>query len=124
MRYELMNDSDAEFIAPKEIELTDNPECFDTRSKCLYVLKEGTRPTKKLETNKRRKNPDTPITWKSIIYPRFMRAEFPPNLTEAFELSTSKNKLLILMFSLSYLFNKATYICNKTGGTFSPMPRK
>ena len=71
MRYELMNDSDAELIAPKEIELTDSPECFDTRSKGLYVVKEGTRPTKELETNKRRKNPDTPITWKNIICPRF-----------------------------------------------------
>ena len=58
MKFELMNDSDAEFIAPKEIKLTDNPECFDTRSKRLYVVTEGTRPTKELETNKRRKNPD------------------------------------------------------------------
>ena len=67
MKYELMNDSDAEFIAPKEIELTDNPECFDTRSKRLYVVKEGTRPTKELETNKEGK---IPITWKNTIYPR------------------------------------------------------
>ena len=33
------------------------------------------------------------------------------------------NKLLIVLFSLRCLFNKATFILNKTGGSFWPIPR-
>ena len=60
-------------------------------------------------------------TFKRIV---FWRADFPTNLTKVLKVLMPMNKLLILIFWLSYLFNKATSICNKTGGTFSSMPRK
>ena len=54
---ELMNDFDTEFIAPKEIELTDNPEnvsglALDAN---VHVVDEGTTHTKGLETKKKKK---------------------------------------------------------------------
>ena len=54
----------------------------------------------------------------------FLRVELSTNLMKVLELSVFMNRLLILMFWLRYFFKKATYIRNKTGGSFSPIPRK
>ena len=48
---ELMNDSDTEFIAPEEIELTDQL----TPLANVHFADEGITHTKELETNKKRK---------------------------------------------------------------------
>ena len=61
---ELMNDFDMEFIAPKEIELTDNPDNVNALilASNLHVVDQGTTHTKEeLETKReksRRKYPD------------------------------------------------------------------
>ena len=61
---ELMNDNDTEFIAPEEIELTDNPAN-------VHVVDEGTTHTKELKTNKKRNKSEenTPIIWKRKVSP-------------------------------------------------------
>ena len=65
---ELMNDFDTEFIAPEEIELTDNPDSASVliSEAKVYVVDKGTTHTKELETNKKRKKPaeNNLITWK------------------------------------------------------------
>ena len=55
-----MNDSDTEFIAPEEIEFTDNRDNASVLKPELndHVFEEGTTHTKELETNKKRKNPE------------------------------------------------------------------
>ena len=53
----------------------------------------------------------------------FLRAEFSSNLTKVLQLLIFMNKLLIVLFWLRCLFNKATFILNKTGGSFWPIPR-
>ena len=53
---ELMNDSDTEFIASErdwKNRQSRQCKCFDTRSKTIYVIGEGTTHTKELETNKK-----------------------------------------------------------------------
>ena len=54
----LMNDSDTEFIAPEEIELTGNPENASVLAPeaNVHVVDKGTTHTKELETNKTKKN--------------------------------------------------------------------
>ena len=54
---ELMNDSDMEFIAPEEIELTDHSEnkIVLTPLANVHFADEGITHTKELETNKKRK---------------------------------------------------------------------
>ena len=68
-----MNDSDMEFIALEEIELTDNlgngnvlmPDAN------IYVANKKTAHAKELETNKNRKEPEenAPIGWKGYVSP-------------------------------------------------------
>ena len=55
----LMNDFDTEFIAPEEVELTDNPGNMSalTLERNVHVVDQGTMHTKELETNKRREKP-------------------------------------------------------------------
>ena len=127
---ELMNDTDAEFTAPEEIELTDNPENVSvlTAEASVYVAGKETTHTKELETDKKRKKSeeDTPSHGNAIflhILERivFLRTEFFSNLTKILQLSISMNKLLILMFWLTYLFNEATSIRNKKAGVYTPI---
>ena len=62
----LMNDSDTEFIAPEEIELTGNPENASvlTPEANVHVVDKGTTHTKELKTHKTKKKTEenTPIT--------------------------------------------------------------
>ena len=57
---ELMNDSDTEFIAPEEIELTGNPGNASvlTPEANVRVADKGTKHTNELEKNKKRKTPE------------------------------------------------------------------
>ena len=68
-----MNDSDTEFIALEEIELTKNPGNTNvlTPEANIHVADEGITHTKELETNKKRWNPEenTPISWKCNVSP-------------------------------------------------------
>ena len=68
-----MNDFDTEFIAPEEVELTDNPDNVSalTLEANVHVVDQGTTHTKELETNKKKKKPEenTHITWKRNIPP-------------------------------------------------------
>ena len=70
---ELVNDFDMEFIAPKEIELTDNPDNVNALilASNLHVVDQGTTHTKEELETKKEKNPEesTPITWKCKISP-------------------------------------------------------
>ena len=52
-----MNDFDTEFIAPEEVELTDNPDNVSalTLKANVHVVDQGTTRTKELETNKKKK---------------------------------------------------------------------
>ena len=53
----LMNDFDTEFIAPEEIELTDNPSNVSALrlEVNIHVVDQGTTHTRELEANKKRK---------------------------------------------------------------------
>ena len=53
----LMNDCDTEFIAPEEIELTDNPSNVSALrlEVNIHVVDQGTTHTRELEANKKRK---------------------------------------------------------------------
>ena len=53
----LMNDFDTEFIAPEEIELTDNPSNVSALrlEVNIHVVDQGTTHTTELEANKKRK---------------------------------------------------------------------
>ena len=55
-----MNDSDTEFIAPEEIELTGNPDNASvlTPEANVHVVDKGTKHTNELEKNKKRKTPE------------------------------------------------------------------
>ena len=70
----LMNDFDTEFIAPEEIELTDNPGNMSalTLERNVHVIDQGTMHTKELQKNKKRKKKpegSTPIIWKRNVSP-------------------------------------------------------
>ena len=128
-----MNDSDTVFIAPEVVKLTDNLDNVTvlTPEVNVHVVDKGTTHTKELETNKKRKNQKkiphlhgNAMFLHSLKRIVFLMAEFPNNLTKGLQLWICMNKLIILMFWLNYLFNKATSFCNKTGETFSPIPRK
>ena len=104
---ELMNDSDTEFIASEEIDLTKIPGNTSvlTSEANVQAVDEGATHTKELQANKMRKKPEvrTPITWKRKflhILERitFLRADFPNNLKKVLQLSISIKKSLILMF--------------------------
>ena len=63
--HKLMNDSDTEFIAPEEIELTGNPKNASVLAPeaNVHVVDKGTTHTKELETNKTKKTEEnTPLT--------------------------------------------------------------
>ena len=71
-----MNDSNTEFIASEEIEITDNADnaIVMTSEAKVDVVDEGITPTKEIETNKKRKKSDEipiPITWKHRVSPHF-----------------------------------------------------
>ena len=125
---ELINDSDTELIAREEVKFTENLDNATvlTPEANFHVADEGTTHIKELETYKKTKN------WKKIpqwhrnatflhILKRivFLMEQFPKNLTKVLQLLIYMTKLLILMFWLNCLFNKATSICNKAGGIFS-----
>ena len=88
---ELMNDFDTKFIAPEEIELTDNPENvrleFDIEAN-VHVVEKGTTHTRELEKNKRKKSQ------KKVLQSHGNTRL----LTKVIQLSIFMNKLLILMF--------------------------
>ena len=88
---ELMNNFDTKFIAPEEIELTDNPENvrleFDIEAN-VHVVEKGTTYTRELERNKRKKSQKKVL--QSHGNTRFS--------TKVIQLSIFMNKLLILMF--------------------------
>ena len=108
----LMNDFDREFIAPEEIELTDNPGNVSalTLELNVYVIDQGTTHTKELETNKKRKKARSKIPQSHgnamflhiLVKIVFLRAELLANLTKVLQHSIYMNKLLILMFSPRY----------------------
>ena len=88
---ELMNDFDTKFIAPEEIELTDNPENvrleFDIEAN-VHVVEKGTTHTRELERNKRKKSQK-----------KVLQSHGNTRLsTKVIQLSIFMNKLLILMF--------------------------
>ena len=88
---ELMNDFDTKFIAPEEIELTDNPENvrleFDIEAN-VHVVEKGTTHTRELEKNKRKKSQK-----------KVLQSHGNTRLsTKVIQLSIFMNKLLILMF--------------------------
>ena len=70
---ELMNDSDIEFIAPEEVELTNNPENARilTPEANVHVVDQGITHTKELETIKKRKKLKKIILikWKHNVSP-------------------------------------------------------
>ena len=115
---QLMNDFDTEFIAPAEIELTDNQDNVSalTLEANVHVVDQGTTHeiTKDKQKDKKRQKKVPPITWKRNISSHslkriaFLRAELPTNLTKVLQLSIYMNKLLILMFWLRYV-----YACSK-----------
>ena len=88
---ELMNDFDTKFIAPEEIELTDNPENvrleFDIEAN-VHVVEKGTTHTRELERNKKKKSQ------KKVLHSHG-NTRFS---TKVIQLSIFMNKLLILMF--------------------------
>ena len=95
-----------------------------------YVNK-GTTNTKELKTNKKRKKQKkVPRSHGNARFLHilkrtvFLRAKLPTKLTKVLQFSIFMNKFLILMSWLRYLFNKATSIPNKIGGSFSPMTWK
>ena len=83
---------------------------------------------------KRQKKPEesTPITWKrkvslhsqeNCLLEGRVANQFDKSAS-AFNIFEQIINLDVLIEILIYLFKKATSICNKTGGSFSPMPRK
>ena len=128
----MINDFDAKIIAPEEIKLTDNLDkasALTLEVNVHFVDKENTH-SNELEINKNRKSQNKVLRshgnarffhiLERIV---FLRAELPTSLRRVLKLSIFMNNLLILMFWLRYLFNKVTYIRNKTGGSFSKIPR-
>ena len=84
----LMNDSDTEFIAPEEIELTGNPENASVLAPeaNVHVVDKGTTHTKELETNKTKKQKKIHHSHGNAMLLHilerivFFKAEFPTNL--------------------------------------------
>ena len=128
-----MNDRDTEFKAPEEIKLTDNPDNMSalTLEANVHVVDQGTTYSKELETKKEKKS-QKKIPWShdNTTFPHILqriavlRAEMPVYLTQVLQLLIFMNKLLILMFWLRYLFNKAISIRKKIGENVSLMLRK
>ena len=116
---ELMNDCATKFIASEEIKLTDNQDnaVVFTSEVNVYVVDKRTTYTKWLKTNEKRKNLEE-NTWKDKVSVHFQekcllegRAFY--RFYESASVLTPMNKLLILLFWLNYLFNKATSIQTK-----------
>ena len=130
---ELMNDFDTEFIAPEEIELIDNLDNVSVLKPeaNVHVVDEGTTHTKEPEINKKRKNPqdNIPNTWKRNVSSHFREnCLLEGRVYYQFDKSASAFNILEQIINLDILIelvvNKAISVCNKAGGTFSPMPRK
>ena len=71
---ELMSDFDMLFIAPEEIEFTNNPDNASvlTSEANVHVVDKGTTHTKGIETKKREKpEENTPTTLKRNVSPHF-----------------------------------------------------
>ena len=104
----LMNDFDTEFIAPEEIELTDNPSNMSalTLEGNVHVVDQGTTYIKEQETNKKRKksHKEVPRSYGNAMFLQifkridFLRAELRTRLMKVFHPLIFMNKLLILMF--------------------------
>ena len=104
----LMNDFDTEFIAPEEIELTDNPGDMSalTLEGNVHVVDQGTTHIKEQETNKKRKksHKEVPRSYGNAMFLQifkridFLRAELRTRLMKVFHPLIFMNKLLILMF--------------------------
>ena len=114
-----MNDFDTEFRALEEVELTDNPGNVSvlTLKANVHCFDQWTTHTKELETNKKRKKTEesTPLAWKRNVSPHsreycLLEGKVANQNDESVSASDIINKLLILMFWLIYLFNKATSI--------------
>ena len=133
---QLMNHFNTEFIAPEDIELTNNPGNVGavTLEANVHVVDKGTTHKNNYRQTKRKINPEksTPITWKCNISPHSQENyllkgrvanQFEKNAS-ALDIFEQIINLNVLIEVLVYLFKKVTSICNKTGGSFSPMSRK
>ena len=119
----LMNDFDTEFIAPEDIELTDNPDDMSalTLEGNVHVVDQGTTQIKEQETNKKRKKSHKEVSRSNgnamflQILKRFvfLRAELRTSLMKVLHPLIFMNKLLILMFWLRYLFKKQPLFAKK-----------
>ena len=129
-----MKNCGTEFIASEEIKLTDNQYNASvlTPEANVYVDDEWTTYNKKLETDKKRKKPEenSPITWKRNVSPHsqesylledrdFYQLDEGAPAFNVYEQFINVDVLTELLVQQS-----TTYISIKTGGNFSPMPRK
>ena len=129
-----MKNLGTEFIASEEIKLTDNQYNASvlTPEANVYVDDEWTTYNKKLETDKKRKKPEenSPITWKRNVSPHsqesylledrdFYQLDEGASAFNVYEQFINLDVLTELLVQQS-----TTYISTKTGGNFSPMPRK
>ena len=129
-----MKNCGTEFIASEEIKLTDNQYNASvlTPEANVYVDDEWTTYNKKLETDKKRKKPEenSPITWKRNVSPHsqesylledrdFYQLDEGASAFNVYEQFINLDVLTELLVQQS-----TTYISTKTGGNFSPMPRK
>ena len=129
-----MKNCGTEVIASEEIKLTDNQYNASvlTPEANVYVDDEWTTYNKKLETDKKRKKPEenSPITWKRNVSPHsqesylledrdFYQLDEGAPAFNVYEQFINLDVLTELLVQQS-----TTYISTKTGGNFSPMPRK
>ena len=104
----LMNDFDTEFIAPEEIELTDNPGNMSalTLEGNVHVVDQGITYIKEQETNKKRKKSHKEVSrsYGNAMFLQilkridFLRAELRTSMMKVFHPLIFMNKLLILIF--------------------------
>ena len=98
------------------------------------LLTKGPQTLNNQRQTKREKNPEesTPITWKcnvsshsreNYLLEGRVANQFDKSAS-AFDIYEQILNLDVLIEILVHLFKKATSIRNKTGGRFSPMPRK
>ena len=129
-----MKNCGTEVIASEEIKLTDNQYNASvlTPEANVYVDDKWTTYNKKLETDKKRKKPEenSPITWKRNVSPHsqesylledrdFYQLDEGAPAFNVYEQFINLDVLTELLVQQS-----TTYISTKTGGNFSPMPRK
>ena len=129
-----MKNCGTEVIASEEIKLTDNQYNASvlTPEANVYVDDEWITYNKKLETDKKRKKPEenSLITWKRNVSPHsqesylledrdFYQLDEGAPAFNVYEQFINLDVLTELLVQQS-----TTYISTKTGGNFSPMPRK